>query len=154
MDNQRIFMNILKTQSIKKNLWSLTVKGYSMFPTLQEGDTVTIIHQSDYDVGDILVFLYKENTLLIHRLIKKDKGIFYCKGDNAFRLEDVTEENIIGKVHLINSCALPRCSKEFIDLSYAVNREFVRLRYDIDRTKRSDVFKKFIKKRMEENNNG
>ena len=70
---------------------TIKVIGVSMEPTFFEGDSVTVQRSESYNIGDILVFTYK-GELLIHRLLKIENGRYFCKGDNAFRLEDMTIE--------------------------------------------------------------
>jgi len=55
---------------------NITVKGHSMYPTLREGDTITITLCEQYVIGDILVFRYKNDDLLVHRLLKKTSSFF------------------------------------------------------------------------------
>ncbi len=78
--------------------FSAKVKGNSMFPVLVNGDVVDILISQDeqYHIGDILVFPYQNEGVLIHRLLKKENGRYFCKGDNSFRLEDVPADAIIG----------------------------------------------------------
>lgn len=78
-----------------------------MYPTFSDGDMITIFRESNYVVGDILVFWYKKD-LLVHRLLKICDGIYLCQGDNSFRLESVEKEFVIGKVELINSNPVQR----------------------------------------------
>ena len=110
--------SILRSQlNINRNA-EITVTGISMEPSLHAGDVVTIRRFESYEVGDILVFLYKNNDLLIHRLLRiKDKK-YFCKGDNAFRLEDVSYEQIFGKVIKVNGEDVPSPSSQQIELSY------------------------------------
>ena len=65
----------------------LTVEGTSMLPILHPGDIVNVCVKENYSVGDILVFFYKEDALLVHRLLKVENGRYFCKGDHAFRLD-------------------------------------------------------------------
>jgi len=121
---------------------SLTVSGVSMNPTLYEGDIVTIQKADEYTPGDILVFVYKSGELLIHRLLKKNMR-YFCKGDNALRLEDVEAEQIAGKVILVNNIPPEPWPEWKIQLSLDVNRTFRACRYDIDKTKSSDVYRHY-----------
>lgn len=106
-----------------------------MNPTLYEGDEIAVKPSPEYEVGDILVFSYKSDELLVHRLLKKE-GRFFCKGDNAFRLEDITAEQIFGKVISVNGNPVIPWPDWKIQLSYRVNREFVKCRYDIEKVKK------------------
>ena len=111
-----------------------------MEPTLIEGDLITIIKSDNYTIGDILVFDYKNEGLLVHRLLKTSNR-YFCKGDNSFRLEDMPAENIIGKVTAVNGVPIAVWQKWKMDLSYAVNRSFVKSKYDITNTMQTDIYK-------------
>lgn len=118
----------------------ISVTGISMNPTLFEGDIITIQQYDNYEVGDILVFTYKTGELLVHRLLKKDNR-YFCKGDNAFRLEDITYEQIIGKVTAVNGERIQTWDGWKIKLSYDVNRAFIKYRYDVQKTKQTEIYK-------------
>lgn len=139
MDNN-LMAKLLPSIINSKGQANITVTGVSMNPTLFENDTVTIIKCDQYEIGDVLVFNYKNGDLLIHRLIKRN-GRYFCKGDNAFRLEDIEYAQIIGKAVLVNNVPLPTWNKWKIDLSYAVNRKFVELRYDLKELVKTDIYK-------------
>lgn len=119
---------------------TIAVTGVSMEPNLFAGDRVTVQQTNDYSVGDILIFLYK-GELLIHRLLKIENGRYFCKGDNAFRLEDMSAEEIAGKVILHNGQPLPPCPAYLTELSYLVNRTFRKCGYDLTKTKQSGVYR-------------
>ena len=119
---------------------TIKVIGVSMEPTFFEGDSVTVQRSESYHIGDILVFTYK-GELLIHRLLKIENGRYFCKGDNAFRLEDMTIEEIAGKVILHNGQPLAPCPAHLISLSYLVNRTFRKCGYDLSKTKQSGIYR-------------
>ena len=119
---------------------TIKVIGVSMEPTFFEGDSVTVQRSESYNIGDILVFTYK-GELLIHRLLKIENGRYFCKGDNAFRLEDMTIEEIAGKVILHNGQPLSPCPTHLIALSYLVNRAFRKCGYDLQKTKQSGIYR-------------
>jgi signal peptidase len=83
------------------------VEGYSMFPTLMEGDiTITqFTNPNLIEVGDIVVFYspFKEERI-VHRVIEKvvrdDKIYFRTQGDNSHRPDPykIPGNRIIGKV--------------------------------------------------------
>ncbi|HIQ23939.1 MAG TPA: signal peptidase I [Pyrodictium delaneyi] len=68
----------------------VVVEGYSMLPTLYNGDIVIVYKPSPYDikVGDILVYHSLRGELVIHRVIKINSGpgckplCYVTKGDN------------------------------------------------------------------------
>ena len=143
--NRAFIDKFLQMQKELGKSFEITVTGFSMNPLLHEGDTVTIQSQYDYEVGDILVFNYIKIELLIHRLLLKRDDKYFCKGDNSFRLEDVTIEQIIGKVVLINGNEVPLCTKKQIELSYAVSRQFRKSAYDVEKTKQTEIYKLYEK---------
>ena len=139
MDPKLVYKFLVSKLKTEKNA-TLLVSGTSMNPMMHDGDSVTIQHCNAYSVGDVLVFIYK-GELLIHRLLKRSAGLFFCKGDNSFRLEDVKIENIAGKVIFINGETIPPFPDDCVRLSYLVNREFRKNGYDIEMTKKSGIYR-------------
>lgn len=142
MDNI-ILQKLLYAQISAKKQIEISVTGVSMNPVLFEGDRITVIKCADYNIGDILVFNYKDG-LLVHRLLKKD-GKYFCKGDNSFRLEDVSTDQIIGKVAAVNGHDIGPCPQRLIELSYLVNRAFFKCHYDQIKTKQTDIYQLYEK---------
>lgn len=143
--NQILLNKLLFTQAKRKIEIQIRVAGTSMNPTLYEGDSITIKQFDDYNIGDILVFTYKSDELLVHRLLKKTDCKYFCKGDNSFRLEDITIDQIVGKVIQINNAPLQFCSARLITLSYLVNHAFIKCRYNIEKTKQTSIYKLYQK---------
>lgn len=143
MDNLLI-QKLLHAQITAKGQVEISVSGISMQPALFNSDKITVVKCIDYSVGDILVFSYKSGELLVHRLLKKDDE-YFCKGDNSFRLENITIDQIIGKVISVNSFGIVPCPQRLILLSYLVNRAFFRCRYNIEVTKQSDIYRLYEK---------
>lgn len=109
----------------------ITVSGTSMLPVLCEGDKVGIVSSLEYNNGDILLFLYDENKVIVHRLLLHRKDRFFLKGDNSFRMEEVNYNNILGKVVEIDrdGCVFTPNSvdREFISDSLDIYSEFVKM---------------------------
>ncbi len=97
MDNRESLLRVI----LKKNDTNkIHVKGISMLPTLKEGDCVNVRKEETYKVGDIIVYFYKEEGLLIHRIVgQKGPDKYLCRGDNSRRLEHVQYDNVVGKVY-------------------------------------------------------
>lgn len=127
----------------------LTVTGFSMNPILYEGDTVSVIPDNTYNIGDILVYIYNNEEILIHRLIEIKENIYYCKGDNALRMEKITVNEIFGKVSVIQrngqNITLPPCTDKLIILSKAVNTMFFKRRYDPVKTRETYIYQIYQK---------
>ena len=102
----------------------VSVDGISMEPLLKKGDSIFVKYQSSYSVGDIVLFDYADEGLLVHRILRVDDDLFFCKGDNSFRLELISYDSIIGKVLSCNGEFLKPLSMELICLSYEVGRLF------------------------------
>lgn len=136
-----LLYNVLQAQLHSGRDVSLTVSGISMEPSLYAGDVVTIRQTASYEVGDIVVFRYKNDELLIHRLLLVKNDRYYCKGDNAFRLEDISYEQIVGKVVFKNGETISRPTQSAIMLSYLVNRTFRKNGYRTDETRKSAIYR-------------
>ena len=134
------FAKILPVIIKSKGQAEITVTGVSMNPTFYEGDEVIVKKCNGYKNGDILVFSYKNEGILIHRLLKQNDR-YFCKGDNAFRLEDIEYEQIIGKAVAVNQKPIPVWQDWKINLSYLVNREFVKLHYNKEDTIKTNIYK-------------
>ena len=132
--------------------FDLTVTGFSMNPVLYEGDIAAIspMNSDDtYNIGDILVFVYNRDELLVHRLIEIKGDMYYCKGDNALRMEKISADQIIGKVTGIRrnwqDVSLPPCTAKLIIMAKAVNMMFFKRRYDPDKTRETYIYKIYKK---------
>ena len=137
--DQKIFwliLNTMKTIDVK-------LVGNSMEPFLKANDIITIRQQDLYTPGDILVFKYKEHQLLVHRLLMVKDGVYYCKGDNSFRIEDITIGQIAGRVISKNGYTINHPPDELIKLSYQVNREYKKLGYNSELILNSSVYCKY-----------
>ena len=153
--NNELVSKVLSAILKSKGQAEITVMGISMNPTLFEGDKVIIKKSSEYRIGDIIVFNYKNEGILIHRLLKYD-GRYFCKGDNALRLEDIEYNQIIGKAVLVNNTTIQPWDDWKVRLSYSLNREFVKLRYNMDKIKKSNIYRIYsvLILRKEENKMG
>ena len=129
--------------------FELTVTGYSMNPVLYEGDTVTVSPGESYNIGDVLVYIYNGSELLIHRLIEIKDGNFYCKGDNALRMEKIPADQIFGKISAIrrNGQNIPLfpCTNKLIIMAKAVNAMFFKRRYDPVKTRETYIYQIYNK---------
>lgn len=141
----------LELQLNKKGELVLDVVGNSMLPAFAEGDCIKIKKADNLSAGDIIVFVYNMN-LLVHRILCIRQETLYCKGDNSFRIEEITYDDILGKVTgAMRSRAaaeqteikLPEPDEEFLALSMAVGREFLRLGCDRERMRESQVFQQY-----------
>ena len=150
--NKKIINEILSCQIKLKNAIKVTVSGVSMYPLLIDGDIITIEKTDEYAIGDIVVFIYKYDELVVHRLLKIKDGTYFCKGDNSFRLEDLKKEQIIGKVILKNDRKLPNYNQEFVDLSLKIGEIFRACKYDYSITKQSDTYLTYKRIYLDENN--
>lgn len=138
---------ILSSKLRQNHHVELTVIGNSMYPILKNNDRIMVVDCPFYTPGEILVYVYK-NQILVHRLLKKSHGIYYCKGDNSFRLDDFSIEDCIGKVVLSNGKKLADYPSELIELSLSVNHAFHINSFDIEKTKHTKVYKEYEHKRQ------
>lgn len=89
-----LFKNSIKCGNVE----TIKVIGFSMLPTIQQKDMIRVQHADKYCVGDIVVYEYKTQGLLVHRIIAINDNEIWCRGDNAVRIEKIGYEDIIGKV--------------------------------------------------------
>lgn len=81
----------------------LKITSGSMEPALKVGDLCVINRTADFSrlkVGEIVVFLYGNNSKACHRIVEKRDGGFVTKGDNN-DIPDIfllTRENFYGKL--------------------------------------------------------
>ncbi len=139
-------IELLLLRSKVKKPFELQVAGTSMLPVLRHGDTVTVCRKDDYEVGDILVFIYKNGEVLVHRLLAVENGRFFCKGDNSFRVEDIDAGHIVGAVMLEHD---QHRGVDFIAASRAVGRAFRRCGYDITKTISTHEYQTYRQKYLE-----
>lgn len=158
MSNLDIFCLVkgLELQLGKKDGLVLNVTGNSMLPAFAEGDRIKIRKADNISMGDVIVFVYKMN-LLVHRILYMRENVLYCKGDNSFRIEEITYKDIVGKVTEVmpgraeteQTDAEPTVRKlakpdeEFLRLSLAVGREFLRLGCDREKIYTSEIYLRY-----------
>lgn len=143
--NNDLIQHLLTAQIKAFGQTEIGITGVSMNPSLFENERITVSPCANYLPGDVLVFFYKQEGLLVHRLLHVKNDRYFCKGDNSFRLEDIAKEHIIGKVTHINGRKIVPCTQRALQLSYLVNREFVKCRYDVAKTKLSDIYQLYKK---------
>ena len=74
-----------------------------MLPSIRSGDVVAVKKVKIYTENDIIVFEYGTEGLLVHRIVKIVGERLFCKGDNAYRVEVIHYNDIIGRVVEIKS---------------------------------------------------
>jgi hypothetical protein len=128
---------ILKFELKCQGSIELTVNGISMLPALLPDDKINIETNSNYKLGDILVFFYGGSGLIVHRLLLQRKGRFFLKGDNSFALEETTGDSILGKVASIQRdnrrFIPPLVDKGFITSSLEISSEFIKCGYNAEK---------------------
>lgn len=139
-------INILNLYSKFKKQFEIRVAGESMNPILHDGDIITVCRKDNYQLGDILVFIYKNNEVLVHRLLKVHHNQFYCKGDNSFRLENFDEEKVIGSVVLDFD---RNNNPEFIRDSLLISKLFRHSKYNTEIIKSLPEYLEYRKKYLE-----
>jgi len=73
-----------------------------MSPSINKGDLVIALKQSEYKIDDIISFKSK-NEIVTHRLVAKDSGQFATKGDANESLDFglFLKKDILGKIVII-----------------------------------------------------
>ena len=121
----------------------VTISGVSMWPVLQDGQKAEVVYCSQYEIGDILVYGYKSEGILVHRLLKIENGIYFCKGDNSFRLEAIIARQVIGKVKIKDD---RNNNINFVVYSLRIAKLFRYCNYDVDKTKQQSEYVEYCQK--------
>ncbi len=137
--------NILNVMMEFKGNCDITIRGTSMEPVLHDGESYKLKKQEEYAIGDILVYEYKNEGLLAHRLLKIEQNRYFCKGDNSFRLEDIPKDQIIGKIETVD----PNNTPEFIEASYKISKLFRKCRYSHEEIIKQDEYIEYRRKYLE-----
>ena len=96
-------INLITNELNNNGKISLTVHGNSMFPTLNDGETVTVIKSEQYNIGDIIAYYtITDNlvTIIVHRVIFTRSKYVLTKGDNNSFVDPLKINlcSILGKV--------------------------------------------------------
>jgi hypothetical protein len=79
-----------------------TARGFSMHPFIKDQDVLTIspIHDSEPQVGDVAAFIHPHTgKLVIHRIITRTAAGWQLKGDNSTETDHLTaREHMLGRV--------------------------------------------------------
>ncbi len=149
MDYEK-YLKIVGVRAKNGSPFRIRVRGTSMMPILNDGDIVTIQKSDIYSAGDILLYPFENEGLLLHRLLKINGSRYYCKGDNTFRIEEVMSNGIFGKVISVTrksvTFCLPTVSAEFLEMSYSVYWEFIKHDNSVRKTKLTEVYKNYKQK--------
>ena len=89
----QLLRNLINNQTMKY----VTVVGKSMLPVLIPNEKVYISPYNiniDLSIGNIIIF-FKDNKLIIHRIIKVGKEYVITKGDNSPSDDGIIYKNMI-----------------------------------------------------------
>ena len=95
------FSYLAETILKQGNCIRFKAKGWSMLPSIRSGDIVAVSPITDgITSGDIILYRSKENTPVVHRVIKKNEsGGILTKGDSSLDFDSpITNEQVLGKV--------------------------------------------------------
>lgn len=77
----------------------LIVATGSMKPEIQPGELIIIKEKVNYEKGDIVTYIDKDEFIITHRIVEKNENTFVAKGDsNNIKDESCDIERIQGKV--------------------------------------------------------
>ena len=103
---------------------NVKVHGESMYPVLRDKDRIIIVSVPIYKIGDIVLFRYKEEGYIVHRIVYCGHGKIICKGDNSFRLEYINNNDIVGRVSKIYredvEISPKQMMERYIEMSYNI----------------------------------
>lgn len=96
---------LIKAVFAKKALFRFKVKGFSMFPFIQDGDVITLSPVSYSPIGlgkSVACVCPVTKRLIVHRIVGKKKGRYLVKGDNIPKADGlIDKEHILGYVTAI-----------------------------------------------------
>lgn len=100
----------LLQKAIQKDGWlDLPSQGYSMYPTIQNGDICRFVPCSGKELnkGDVILFRTESGQLVAHRFYyskaRDGKRQYFCKGDTNISFDQPIEyENILGTLKYID----------------------------------------------------
>lgn len=103
MDKKALVNNLINIWQEKEIIKLLPSEGKSMYPLIKHGDNINIkfIKPENVRIGDIVAFR-RDNTTIVHRLIKKDGSGFIEKGDFQIKGRFIEKNIIFGRVELQN----------------------------------------------------
>ena len=85
--------------------------------------------------------------MLAHRYVGVIDKRLLCKGDNAFRLEDIEEGAVLGKVDSVDyngkTYHLPYFPESLAQMSKEIGKLFRKNKYDVSITKTEPLYKQF-----------
>ena len=151
--NPSLFMKYTKVRLQSGQSVVVTVGGESMAPVLHNGDRVVVTNRDKYAVGDILMYDYKEEGALLHRLLELRDEHFFCKGDNSYRLEEVTEADIYGVATAVvrdGKEAPLVCPEGLPQSSLAVHKHLKELGLNLDILHKSELYQAYKKRYLSE----
>jgi signal peptidase I len=97
-----VIMELIEAVHEKGASFRFQARGYSMTPTIRDGDIITVspLKNQMPGRGDVLAFRHPQRPqMLIHRVLRKKGNCFFIKGDNCSDADGwVPVENILGVV--------------------------------------------------------
>ena len=100
VDNNVFFAAVAEQLAMGQRV-RITLKGISMRPTLNEGDTLTVEPVSTVTVGDVVLFRY-EGRYCLHRVVGIDGDRCTMQGDNCYTTEVCHRSDVVGRLVEVN----------------------------------------------------
>jgi len=95
---------VVSTEEIISNFgWAIrTFKGTSMMPLLkQDKDAVKLVKPDTLKKYDIVLFVRNNGDLVLHRIVKIRRDVFYIRGDNCIRSERIKRPQVIAVANAV-----------------------------------------------------
>lgn len=105
IDNN-IFFAAVAEQLASGQRVRITLKGISMRPTLNEGDTLTLepVATADVSMGDVVLFRH-EGRYCLHRVVNIVGECCTMQGDNCYTTEECRRSDVLGRLVEVNGSA-------------------------------------------------
>lgn len=94
------FFHLAETILQQGNCIRFRAEGRSMWPSIRSGDIIKVSPDTDdITVGDIILYRSRENTAVVHRVVKRDSRNILTRGDSSLDLDmPIINEQVLGKV--------------------------------------------------------
>lgn len=92
----------------------LKVISGSMSPDIMEGENIIIKKCNNYEIGDIITYLYNDE-IITHRIVEIKNDLYYTKGDlnNTVDFNPIEYNQIYGKVIYHFKLNIPNLKKSY-----------------------------------------
>jgi signal peptidase I len=135
---KNLFISLSQEVLKKGGVFSFQAKGWSMFPSIRDGDVLNVepVNPEQIKQGDIIFYRMPDKGMVAHRVVKKSfchgRPFILARGDfTAGKVEGIFLEDILGRIKTIERNSklihLDRSRGRFMDRFYASTSPFIKI---------------------------